>query len=269
MLKQRVITALILGILVLGAVIWAPVWLFSLLVGCVTLYGAWEWSNFCRIGRQNRLVYVGVAGLIMCVIAVIGLHHLLTTIVIAAGLFWLLAIVMVLRFPEGLRWSACGPKLVIGMWVLVPAWAALTAIKALPDGVWLIFLLLFLVWGADTGAYFAGRAMGKRKLMPRVSPGKTLEGVYGGLVTCVVIAAVYAFLRELSFVSAVFLIVLAVITAVASVLGDLFESMFKRERGIKDSGTLLPGHGGVLDRIDSITAAAPIFLLGLIYFPVL
>ena len=269
MLKQRVITALILGILVLCAVIWAPVWLFSLLVGCVTLYGAWEWSNFCRINLGNRLLYVGVSGLIMLTIAAIGLHNLLAGIVIAAGLFWLLAVVMVLRFPEGLRWSACGPKLVLGVWVLIPAWAALTQIKGLPDGEWLILLLLFLVWGADTGAYFAGRSMGKRKLMPRVSPGKTLEGVYGGLVTCVVIAVVYALIKELSLVSAVFLIVLAVMTGVASVLGDLFESMFKRERGIKDSGTLLPGHGGVLDRIDSITAAAPIFLLGLIYFPVL
>lgn len=147
------------------------------------------------------------------------------------------------------------------MWVLIPAWAALTAIKALPDGEWLILLLLLLVWGADTGAYFTGRALGKRKLMPRVSPGKTLEGVYGGLVVCVVIAAIYAFFRELSLNSAVFLMLLAVLTAVASVLGDLFESMFKRERGIKDSGTLLPGHGGVLDRIDSITAAAPIFFI--------
>lgn len=269
MLKQRVITAFILGVLVLGAVIWAPVWLFSLLVGCVTLYGAWEWSNFCRISRQNRFLYVGVASLIMLTITIIGLHNLLTGIAIVSGLFWLFAVVMVLRFPEGLRWSACGPKLVIGMWVLVPAWVALTTIKALPDGEWLIFLLLFLVWGADTGAYFTGRSIGKRKLMPRVSPGKTLEGVYGGLIVCVVIAVIYAFLKELSLISTVFLIVLSVITAVASVLGDLFESMFKRERGIKDSGTLLPGHGGVLDRIDSITAAAPIFLLGLIYFPVL
>lgn len=269
MLKQRVITAFILGVLVLGAVIWAPVWLFSLLVGCVTLYGAWEWSNFCRITRPKRGMYVGLAGVMMLLLAAIGLPNLLGSIVIVAGLFWVLAIVMVLRFPEGLRWSACTPKLIIGMWVLVPAWAALTAIKALPDGEWLILLLLFLVWGADTGAYFAGRSMGKTKLMPRVSPGKTLEGVYGGLVTCVVIAAIYALVRELSLTSAVFLILLAVITAVASVLGDLFESMFKRERGIKDSGTLLPGHGGVLDRIDSITAAAPIFLLGLIYFPVL
>lgn len=269
MLKQRVITAVILGLLVLSAVLWAPVWLFSLLIAGVTLYGAWEWSNFCRISHQSRLIYVAVGGGIMGVISLIGLNHLLTSVLILAGLFWLLAIVMVLRYPEGLRWSACRPKLIIGMWVLIPAWAALTAIKALPEGEWLILLLLLLVWGADTGAYFTGRALGKRKLMPRVSPGKTLEGVYGGLVVCVVIAAIYAFFRELSLNSAVFLMLLAVLTAVASVLGDLFESMFKRERGIKDSGTLLPGHGGVLDRIDSITAAAPIFLLGLIYFPVL
>lgn len=269
MLKQRIITALVLGVLVIGAVIWAPVWIFSILMALVTLYGAWEWSNFCRLNKQSRLMYVAVAALLMAVIAAVGLSRMLDGIMLLAGLFWMLAVLMVLRYPEGLRWSGCVPKLVIGMWVLVPAWAALSAIKALPDGEWLIFLSLFLVWGADTGAYFTGRSMGKRKLMPRVSPGKTLEGVVGGLVTCVVIAMLYAVLRELSLLAAVFLIVLAVMTALASVLGDLFESMFKRERGIKDSGTLLPGHGGVLDRIDSITAAAPIFLLGLIYFPVL
>lgn len=269
MLKQRVITALFLGILVLGAVVWAPVWLFSLLMAFVTLYGAWEWSNFCRIRRPGRVLYVAIAAALMVGISAIGLDYLLKVLIVISGAFWLLAIVMVLRFPEGLRWSACKPKLVIGMFVLLPAWAALTAIKGLPEGRWLILLLLLLVWGADTGAYFTGRAFGKLKLMPRVSPGKTLEGALGGLATCVVIALCYALLRELSFHAAVSLIVLSVLTAIASVLGDLFESMFKRERGIKDSGTLLPGHGGVLDRIDSITAAAPIFLLGLIYFPVL
>ena len=269
MLKQRVLTALLLGIVVLGMVIWAPVWLFSLFVACFTLYGAWEWSNFCRIRHEKRLVYVGVGALIISMIALLGIDLLETGILLLAGGFWLLAIVMVLRYPEGLRWSACGPKLFIGMWVLIPAWLALTNIKALPNGELLIFLLLFLVWGADTGAYFTGRAFGKQKLMPKVSPGKTLEGVYGGLVVCVVIAFIYAFFQELSLTSTVFLILLSVLIAVASVLGDLFESMFKRERGIKDSGTLLPGHGGILDRIDSITAAAPIFLIGLIYFPVL
>lgn len=269
MLKQRVITALVLGVLVLSAVLWAPVWLFSLLVAVATLYGAWEWSNFCRFRRQGRIAYVGLAAALMLLLAWLGSPMLLAGLMWLAGFFWLLAVAMVLRYPEGLRWAGSLPKLVIGMWVLVPAWAALSAIKALQNGEWLILLLLFLVWGADTGAYFTGRKYGKRKLMPRVSPGKTLEGLLGGLLTCVVIGLLYAVLRELSFLSTVFLILLAVLTAVASVLGDLFESMFKRERGIKDSGTLLPGHGGVLDRIDSLTAAAPVFLLGLMYFPLL
>lgn len=269
MLKQRVITAVVLSVLVLSAVIWAPVWLFSLLVALATLYGVWEWSNFCRFGLRGRVVYVAVAAALILLLEWFASGVLITQVMLVAGAFWLLALTMVLRYPEGVRWKAGTPKLFIGYVVLIPAWLALSQVKAMQEGELLILLLLFLVWGADTGAYFAGKALGKHKLMPKVSPGKTLEGLAGGLFTCVLIALLYAYFRELSWIAAVFLVLLAVITAMASVLGDLFESMFKRERGIKDSGTLLPGHGGVLDRIDSLTAAAPVFLLGLMYLPAL
>lgn len=269
MLKQRVITAIVLSVLVLSAVIWAPVWLFSLLVALATLYGVWEWSNFCRFGLRGRVIYVVVAAALILLLEWFATSAMISQVMLVAGVFWLLALTMVLRYPEGVRWKASTPKLFIGFFVLIPAWLALSEIKSLGHGESLILLLLFLVWGADTGAYFSGKALGKHKLMPKVSPGKTLEGLAGGLLTCVAIALLYAFFRELSLTATVFLVLLAVITAMASVLGDLFESMFKRERGIKDSGTLLPGHGGILDRIDSLTAAAPVFLLGLMYLPAL
>ncbi|QEW07707.1 phosphatidate cytidylyltransferase [Nitrincola iocasae] len=269
MLKQRVITAVVLSVLILSAVIWAPVWLFSLLVALATLYGVWEWSNFCRFDVRDRALYVAVGAVLILLLEWFATSVLVAQVMLVAGAFWLLALTMVLRYPEGVRWKASTPKLFIGLLVLIPAWLALSEIKALEQGEWLILLLLLLVWGADTGAYFSGKALGKHKLMPKVSPGKTLEGLLGGLLTCVMIALLYAFFRELSLMATVFLVLLAVITAMASVLGDLFESMFKRERGIKDSGTLLPGHGGVLDRIDSLTAAAPVFLLGLMYLPAL
>ncbi|KGK42509.1 hypothetical protein LH51_06680 [Nitrincola sp. A-D6] len=269
MLKQRVVTALVLSVLILSAVIWAPIWLFSLLVALATLYGVWEWSNFCRFGLHGRVAYVSVAAVVILLLEWFATSALIMQVMWLAGVFWVMALTMVLRYPEGVRWKASTPKLFIGFLVLIPAWLALSQIKALVNGEWLVLLLLFLVWGADTGAYFSGKALGKHKLMPKVSPGKTLEGLAGGLATCVFIALLYAYFLELSLAAAVFLVLLAVITAMASVLGDLFESMFKRERGIKDSGTLLPGHGGVLDRIDSLTAAAPVFLLGLMYLPAL
>lgn len=269
MLKQRVVTAVVLSVLVLAAVVWAPVWLFSLLVALATLYGVWEWSNFCRFGLRGRVIYVVVAAVLILLLEWFVTSSLIQQVMIVAGAFWLLALSMVLRYPEGVRWKASTPKLFIGYLVLIPAWLALSQIKAMQNGDLLILLLLFLVWGADTGAYFSGRAFGKYKLMPKVSPGKTLEGLAGGLLTCVLITLLYAYFLELSLTATVFLVLLAMITALASVLGDLFESMFKRERGIKDSGTLLPGHGGVLDRIDSLTAAAPVFLLGLMYLPAL
>jgi phosphatidate cytidylyltransferase len=149
--------------------------------------------------------------------------------------------------------------------VLVPAWYAVSALRGGENGLTLLLMLLVLVWGADIGAYVAGKTWGRRKLLPAVSPGKTLEGAAGGLVACVLTGFGFAVWLELSLLASVTLMLLSLLTGMVSVLGDLLESMLKRERGIKDSGQLLPGHGGVLDRIDSLTAAAPVFFAGL-YF---
>ena len=146
--------------------------------------------------------------------------------------------------------------------MLVPSWMALVSIRQQPDGDVFLLMLLLLVWGADIGAYFAGKTWGKKKLAPKVSPGKTMAGFWGGVGSCVAIAVGFVIYLELSVLDGFYLVVLSVIAGLASVLGDLFESMLKRQRGIKDSSKLLPGHGGVLDRIDSITAAAPMFVLG-------
>ncbi|GAB2581708.1 phosphatidate cytidylyltransferase [Nitrincola alkalisediminis] len=263
MLKQRLITGLILGVGILATVWWAPLWLFSLIVGAATVYGAWEWSNFCRFKPIGRIAYVVMLAVLILLLFV-GMDDALAAIItISAVAFWLGALVLVLRYPSEIKWRARGHKLIIGMFVLIPAWLALVRLKEMPNGEMLILLLLLLVWGADTGAYFAGRALGKHKLMPNVSPGKTIEGFVGGLAVCMFIALSFSIWNELTGAALVYLVLLSIVTAMASVLGDLFESMFKRERGIKDSGTLLPGHGGVLDRIDSLTAAAPVFLFGL------
>ena len=155
--------------------------------------------------------------------------------------------------------SGAAPKLLIGLLILLPAWQGLVFIKQLPLGNWLIMAVMVLVWGADIGAYFSGKAFGKRKLAPQVSPGKSWEGVYGGLALSLVITAVVGLVRDWTLGQMILGLLGAAIVVFISVVGDLTESMFKRQSGIKDSSNLLPGHGGVLDRIDSLTAAIPVF----------
>jgi phosphatidate cytidylyltransferase len=152
---------------------------------------------------------------------------------------------------------------VSGLLVLIPAWAGLVWIHQLSRGPYLVLFLLVLIWIADSGAYFAGRRWGRRKLAPLVSPGKTREGAYGALAGGLLWGGVLAALYGVSVPQQGCLVLLCLLTVVASIVGDLYESLSKRERGVKDSGSLLPGHGGILDRIDSLTAAAPVFALGL------
>jgi phosphatidate cytidylyltransferase len=178
----------------------------------------------------------------------------------AAVLWWLLATFLVLTYPRTSgHWASAACTLVIGLLILLPAWQGLILIKQQPVGNWLIMAVMVLVWGADVGAYFSGRAFGKRKLAPQVSPGKSWEGVYGGLLLSLLIAAVVGFVRDWTGGQMLLGLIGAAIVVFISVVGDLTESMFKRQSGIKDSSNLLPGHGGVLDRIDSLTAAIPLF----------
>ncbi len=169
--------------------------------------------------------------------------------------WWALALLWIAVAPASVN---RGRAAVAGLFALVPVWLALVRLHA--QGPQLMLFLLLLVVAADIGAYFAGRALGKHKLAPRVSPGKTWEGVGGGLVAAALMAAFGVWWFSMDTVP---FMALCILVAIASVVGDLTESMFKRHAGLKDSGTLLPGHGGVLDRVDSVTAAAPVFLIGL------
>lgn len=147
---------------------------------------------------------------------------------------------------------------------ITTGWFALGWIRLQPEGSWLILLLLLIVWAADTGAYFSGKAFGKRKLAAHISPGKTRAGLLGGLVAATLVALVAANLMPLESIEPLPLVLLSLLTALVSVGGDLMISLHKRTSGIKDSGNLLPGHGGMLDRLDSLLAAAPFFALGLL-----
>jgi phosphatidate cytidylyltransferase len=261
MLKQRIITALILLPIALCGFFLLKGGSFALFIGVVVTLGAWEWARLAGFEAQSaRVLYsVVVAALLFLLYLLPGLAPWL---LVAALLWWLVATWLVLTYPESSEhWSSAICKLVIGLLILLPAWQGLVLIKQWPLGNWLILSVMVLVWGADIGAYFSGKAFGKRKLAPKVSPGKSWEGLYGGLVASLLITAVVGIFRDWSASQFFFSLIGAAIVVLISVVGDLTESMFKRKSGIKDSSNLLPGHGGVLDRIDSLTAAIPIFAL--------
>ena len=259
MLKQRIITALILLPIALCGFFLLEGSGFALFIGLVVTLGAWEWARLAGFEAQGARVLfaVVVAALLL------GLHifpDLAPWVLGAAVLWWATATFLVLTFPQSAaHWSSMAARLVIGLLILLPAWQGLVLIKAMPLGNWLIMAVMVLVWGADIGAYFSGRKFGKRKLAPKVSPGKSWEGVFGGLLLSLLITAVVGIVRDWS-ASQMFVVLLgAAVIVLISVVGDLTESMFKRQAGVKDSSNLLPGHGGVLDRIDSLTAAIPVF----------
>jgi len=255
MLKQRLLTALV-SLLILGAVLFfVPSFVARFLIASLFVVGAWEWGGFLGSGgRSYRLAYAVFIGALIAGLNVnLSGAGLLDSVFKVSLAWWLIALGWLPFFPTGI------PALVAwicGAVVLVPAWAALDHLYSQSPAL-LVFGLL-IVWVADIGAYFVGKGFGRVKLAPAISPGKTWEGVLGGLGAVLLLAAVGS--RVLAVDIAV-LVPLCLAVAMLSIVGDLTVSMFKRTAGIKDSGSLLPGHGGVLDRIDSVTAAAPLFVL--------
>jgi phosphatidate cytidylyltransferase len=258
MLAPRIITGVIFGAAITGAILFAPSPVTAAVLAILWLAGVWEWAGFAKLPAAGRVGYTIVFAAAMA----FGWSRLgdqgLSVLVLAALAWWILALVLVLRYPRSFSSTFVA---LAGVVVLLPSWALLVRLHgAETQGAELAFTLLLIVWAADVGAYAFGRLMGRTKLAPAVSPGKTWEGVTGGLVTAGLAAGLAAAWLGLP---ASRLVLLGVATALISVLGDLTQSMFKRNVGLKDSGRLLPGHGGVLDRIDSLTAAVPAFVVGL------
>jgi phosphatidate cytidylyltransferase len=266
MLKQRIITAVVLAPLVLGGIFLLPLFEFKLFIAAVVTLAAWEWANLS--GMTGQAARIGYAVLVLAIVIVMKFLAVpAMPVLVTALLFWCLALGWVCTYPSSRgQWQTVPMRALMGLLVLLPTWSGLVELKAQESAnVWLLLLML-LVWGADIGAYFAGRAWGDKKLAVQVSPGKTWAGFYGGLAASMTIALVFGLVVSLSGAQLAGLMLVCLFTALVSVLGDLLESMLKRHRGIKDSSRLLPGHGGVMDRIDSLTAAAPVFALGLILF---
>ena len=264
-LRQRVLTAVVLGLGALAAIFWLPTPAFATVTAGVVLAGGWEWSRLAGwTDAAHRWVFLLVLAAVLGAAALLVHRGGLALVLFAGALWWLAALGLVLRYERsgtGLPASA-GLRALAGLLTLVPAWVALVALHGQGAGgpAW-VFFLAALVWLADIGAYFAGGRWGRRRLAVRVSPAKSWEGVVGGTLAALAWTLTAALVAGLPPARWPALLLVAAGTVAASVLGDLTESLFKREAGVKDSGDLLPGHGGVLDRIDSLTAAAPVFLL--------
>jgi phosphatidate cytidylyltransferase len=269
MLKTRILTALILGCLLLAALFLLPprgtVWV----LWAVFTLGAWEWARFGALDRAPaRMTYAGGIALLCWGAWVLCADpRLLLSLLAGACAWWAFAFLWVVFAPGRQRPLAA---LLCGLLVLVPSFVALGRLQVADSrfarGPEILLWLLLIVFAADIGAFFAGRSFGRHKLAPKVSPGKTWEGAVGGLATVAVVAAACALRLRVPVVSG---IAFGCAVGLFSIVGDLTESMFKRAAGLKDSGALLPGHGGMLDRIDSVTAAAPLYALGLYHSGVL
>ena len=271
MLKLRVLTATILIPLVVFLIYYPDARWFSLFFAGITLLAAWEWGALCRFGSLSRYAYCALMLTLLTVFYAIDISQYLIWLLAGAGMFWFAGVLLVLLYQQQRNLLPRSRLLLslIGIVLLVPMWSALVYLKThVANGATLIMFLMLLIWSADSGAYFVGRKWGRHKLASRVSPGKTWEGILGGLICGLIICAGYLILFGIEPVSMFGFTLLSLITILISVTGDLLESMVKREANIKDSGKILPGHGGILDRIDSLTAAAPVFTAGAIYLGV-
>lgn len=269
MTRTRVIAALVMAPAAICAILLLPTHWLAALAALVFLIGLWEWLKLSGLEDtlpRTVLLALNLVVMVLMVWASAGSMVLFQIAALVGVGWWLLALLWLRFFTFGSAGSASRAtvlKLAAGTLAVVPAWSSLVLLHAeRPSGhIWLLTALM-LVWAADSGAYFAGRAFGRRKLAPRISPNKTIEGLLGGVLAGLAVAVPLALLAGLPAARLPALLLVATLAVLASVLGDLFESLIKRHAGAKDSGNVIPGHGGVLDRIDGVLAALPVFALG-------
>ncbi len=274
MLKMRVVTALIVAAVFLSLMAYLPLQGLALFFAVVVLLGAWEWAPLA--GWKSiapRLLYVAMVGGCLfglyqyCQFAFEPARKDLQPLLGAACLFWSLPLLWVKGYPgSSVFWGSVIVRSLMGIVIMASAWLAAVYLLHFDQGRFLMVALILTVATADIGAYFSGKQFGRHKLAVAVSPAKTWEGFWGGMFSVLLLAVVYWYILPASqaHVSLAAVITVCLLTAAISVLGDLTVSMVKRHSGVKDSGSLLPGHGGVLDRLDSICGAAPVFVLGLL-----
>ena len=284
MLLKRILTASVLAFLITLVVFKLPMEFFSLVIGLITLLAAWEWSNLAGITSMLKRALF----LLVLILPMLGIQFwtqileliaqtldwpdvrdysgILEWLVIPPVLFWILVMILIRNSPAGVLNQTLKTryKALIGWFILLSAWMFLSRLRAF-YGTEMTMYFLILIWVADISAYFAGKKWGVTKLAPEISPGKTVAGMYGAILSGLICAVVLSLFYGFQVMIAADFILLSVLTVLISIYGDLFVSVVKRQRGVKDSGSLLPGHGGVLDRIDSMIAAIP-FFYGCIFF---
>lgn len=267
---KRLLTAVILIPLVVWAILGLPTPAFAIATGVFLALSAWEWSGLIPLRMRAAKIFYLILFMFMAGSAwwVIDQQPARLVWVLPLVMLWWVVAALWLQRPQlGRHWTKL--KMLLPALVLLPVWLVLISLHKQPEhGPMLALFVFVLMWVADSGAYFAGRTFGKHKLLPQVSPGKTWEGAIGGLLVGGLLALGVAWWfgwtggRLLGFVT------LAVLCVLVSIVGDLFISLLKRQQGLKDTGTLFPGHGGVLDRIDSLLAAGPVFVYGLSWLDV-
>ncbi|WP_199097502.1 phosphatidate cytidylyltransferase [Dyella sp. ASV21] len=267
MLLQRTLTALLLAPLVIGLILLTPTWLFAPIIALTFLAAMWEWTRLSGLKKTlSRGAVLTVTAALLVLSWLVRDLSPWWPLLIGVGVAWWVAVGQWLRhfaFGAAPTRENSLMKLGAGLLVIVPAWVAAMSIHGSGEhGPAWTLLALLVVWAADIGAYFSGRLFGRRKLAPTISPGKTWAGVYGAFVAGAIVTLVGGLLLDVSGAKLAGLLVLSVLTVVASIVGDLFESLMKRHAAVKDSGNLFPGHGGLLDRLDSVFAALPVFAAG-------
>jgi len=277
MLKQRIITAIVLAITLIAATVLLSSFWFSFFISVVVMLASWEWCGF--IGLTPTASRISFLATLVSMIAALyfflgispaaeSINSFRVSIILCLGvIFWAMAFLMLKGYPGNAKhWNDKSKIALMGLLILIPTWVGVIQLKYLDPLGYLVLALVILVAAADIGAYFVGKAIGKTKLAPALSPNKTWEGVWGGLGACflvgiLIIWFLHNYLLPLSAAQIAILLGLSLGVTFLDVIGDLLESMLKRNQDLKDSGSLLPGHGGILDRVDGLLAVTPIFVL--------
>ena len=267
MLITRISSALVLSSVFLFG-LFSPWNIFPVLIVLLLSIAAWEWASLASIDRgYGKAIYVGIVVTLLVLMAVFQdyLLQFVFKFALIVFWFWILLTPLLVKFPataELFRNKAFA--IGISIMILVSSAAGLLWLRMQDNGPWLVLFLLLIVTNADSGAYFTGKKFGKTLLAPQISPGKTFEGFYGGLCVNFVFGLILSLSLSFSPKESFWIMLIVVATSLFSVGGDLLESAIKRSRGVKDSGTILPGHGGILDRIDGLCAATPCFIFGIL-----
>lgn len=264
MLKHRIMTALVLIPVFLTAVLWPDATAFAILMTVIVALASYEWARLRNVSRSFATGFGAITVVLIALIYKADVTAIYFSLMAVATIFWCLAFFIVISYQNGKKLLPGSTLvfMVLGQVLMISTWCSLFYLKAFisRDG-YILLLLMMIIWAADSCAYFIGRKWGKRCLASHVSPGKTWEGTLAGLVGGLGVGVIYAIVSAQGTSYYLFIMLVTFLAAIFSVIGDLFESIIKREANVKDSGQLLPGHGGVLDRIDSLVAAGPVFVL--------